>query len=380
MPRITVEPIASYAGDRRWDAEFYASDQRPLIEAMFERWHDWESLDDATIEMSSGHTPSDHDLEEGKAGFITIDCIDPLFLDRSRLKRINIEHVEGELKRARVGPGDVVVTIKRRLLNASPILGPAALIACNQDVVRMKPKAGVLPGFLAAVLNSRIGKSQATRNATEQINPYLSVPALKAIAVPKVEPSLQAPIHELVIQRIAEYDACARVERAAEAFLADELGLRDVSMDLRRTAVSSAASIAFHSRLDAEYFCFPSVDEVWQSPYPLLRLGDERITSSLATGSTPAATDYSSDGIPIIKVGSVSAFGLAEWRGDRVRPEAPAAKGVRGDCRLNDIVMLSAAHHVRYIGRAGLLRQLPEDRTRCRAVGELITGAGIGCG
>jgi len=107
------------------------------------------------------------------------------------------------LRRAIVSDGDVVVTIKRRLLNASPTSGLAGPTAVNQDVVVLRPTAEFLPGFLAATLNSRIGKEQAFRNQTEQINPYLSVASLRNIKVPVVDEALQLPIHEMVIERLS---------------------------------------------------------------------------------------------------------------------------------------------------------------------------------
>ncbi len=44
----------------------------------------------------------------------------------------------------------------------------------------------------------------------------------------------------------------------------------------------------------------------------------------------------------------------------------------RGEAKVGDVFVLCVAHHIRYIGKSGILRALP-DGPACRSVGELIT-------
>src|SRR5690242_11837978 len=119
----------------RWDAEFYASEYRDFIVDMFAHWPEWTPLTSVAARMSSGHTPRNHDLELGDAALITVECVDPLFLNSALLKRVERHHVDRELRRAAVKPNDVVITIKRRLLNAATVSRSIVPAACNQDVV-----------------------------------------------------------------------------------------------------------------------------------------------------------------------------------------------------------------------------------------------------
>jgi len=275
------------------------------------------------------------------------------------------------LRRAIVSDGDVVVTIKRRLLNASPTSGLAGPTAVNQDVVVLRPTAEFLPGFLAATLNSRIGKEQAFRNQTEQINPYLSVASLRNIKVPVVDEALQLPIHEMVIERLSLLRDADTLYKDAKRALTEALGMTDDRP--RTTTVETLREVWLAERLDAEFFTTVVAGPVWSAPFERTTLEDPRVSTYIGGGATPAAISYSDEGIPIIKVAGISAFGTAEWRGDRVDPDSPSTRGKRGATRTGDILMISAAHHVQYIGKSGVVRTTPDGIHELRSVGELIT-------
>jgi len=45
---------------------------------------------------------------------------------------------------------------------------------------------------------------------------------------------------------------------------------------------------------------------------------------------------------------------------------------VKGSIQPGDLLILAAAHHVRYIGKAGLMTEWPDAQKKCQCVGELI--------
>jgi hypothetical protein len=379
MAFVASDQLRPGASESRWDAEFFASPDRALLARLFASWPDWCTIDEATVKLSSGHTPRGHDLEHGEARLITLEAVDPLFLDPSKLRRVTPEHVDGELARAAVNVGDVVLTIKRRLLNASLVADVPVPTAVNQDVVVATPSNQFLPGFFAAALNSRIGKAQAARNQTEQINPYVSVVSLRRLKVPVVDVDEQTRIDRLVRERLSCLARAAELTRQAKEQLASALGVPDEE-PLPKTTIRDFRAAAVMDRYDAEYFCAEPMKSGRAGPFETTTLADPRVATYLGAGVTPAASEYGDSGTPILKVSGVTAFGTAEWRGDRVRLTAAAARSERGRNISGDVLMLAAAHHVRYIGKAGVLRAIPDGAAECRSVGELVTvRPGIEC-
>jgi hypothetical protein len=81
----------------RWDAEYFANEHRDFLDSMLADDEQWRTLDEAKQRLSSGQTPKRHDLTEGDASLITVECVDPLHLDTSLFKSVEQSHVEKEL-------------------------------------------------------------------------------------------------------------------------------------------------------------------------------------------------------------------------------------------------------------------------------------------
>ncbi|RMD64859.1 hypothetical protein D6833_03765 [Candidatus Parcubacteria bacterium] len=159
----------------------------------------------------------------------------------------------------------------------------------------------------------------------------------------------------------------------AESLLLAELGLDklDLSRSLSFEAPYSDTKEA--ARIDAEYFAGDPL-KGWHSPYPTKPL--KKLTIKIESGLTPAASEYSEedsrDGTPILKVGGLVSKGEISWLGDRTQKDLRSSKTSKGLCGARDVFVLSAGHHVRYIGKSGMLWEAPEGREVCRYVGELI--------
>lgn len=167
--------------------------------------------------------------------------------------------------------------------------------------------------------------------------------------------------------------------RHAKALLEDAQTLLELALGLDELDLtpqlfyerpySDAESAA---RLDAEYACVPDLLTFWKPPCEVRPLSDPAITEHVNNGATPAASEYGPEGIPIIKVGDITRHGSAEFGGEYVTPGTKTLKSVKGRVRPGDVMVLAAAHHVRYIGKAGLLEMWPDSQEECQAVGELI--------
>ena len=351
----------------RLDAEYFASPLQVSVAAMEKSAGQWMVLPKLATSIKSGGTPLGHDLEHGEIPFVTIDCIEPLWLDISRTKRVSAEHRELLLRRVWLKSGDVVITIKRRIANAGVVYEDAAGAVVNQDVAVLKPNGLIPAEVIAASLVSHVGQDQARLLQTEQINPYLSVTSLRKLQLPRLPDPVQEVVVELVRQRVAflreaeqhVYRAMSEVSRFA----------RVVPSGQRSSALATTSALRMLRRLDAEFYCRAQL--TFEPGVVSRPLGSPAVASDLSNGVKPSAFEYSTKGLPIFKVGGLSRFASADWLGDRIAPSSLAAQGRKDFVRSGDVLVLAAAHATRYIGKAGLVQDIP-DGEDARVVAELI--------
>jgi type I restriction enzyme M protein len=298
----SFEPLRS----SRWDAEFYANSYNVFLENMFRRWERWVPIAACALKLTSGHTPRHHDLEVGEVPFITVECVDPLDLNLEKSKRILGRHANGELRRANIVRGDVLITIKRRIANSYPVLFDGPLMVVNQDVALFRPNSDFLPSFVAVVMNSRIGKYQAYRTQTEQINPYLSVTSLGQVLLPQVPFDLQKEVDLVVREHFGQLRRAEEQYPEAENIYFQSIGQSDPHTAHDFCFTSDFASLENGRRLDAEYF-----SPKYQSLLSLLRAGDYEI-GDVARPTTHRFQPREGTSFKYIEISDV-ADGIAGW-------------------------------------------------------------------
>src|SRR5271166_572836 len=351
----------------RLDAEYYASPLQGVVSQMAGTALEWITLPSAAMSLRSGGTPPGHRLDVGEVPFITIECIEPLWLDMSRTGRVLRIHREKLLRRVWLREGDVLITIKRRIANAAVVYAEAQDSVVNQDVAVLRPNGRIPPEVIVACLSSRVGQSQARLRQTEQINPYLSVTSLRKLTLPLLPEGVQNRVIELVRQRV-------ELQRSAEECIVNAMAEVSRAARIRQgaahsSAIASISSLRLLRRLDSEFYCRAQLSlEEDVNTHPL---GSPKISSYLSSGVTPAAAEYSLTGPPIFKVGGLSRFSIADWLGDRVDTRSHAAQSLKGRLEVGDVLVLAAAHDTRYIGKAAVLHQIPSEE-QPHAVGELI--------
>jgi hypothetical protein len=205
--------------------------------------------------LVSGHTPHAHDLTVGDHDFITVECVESLQFDRSKFKAITSKQLTGELSRARLSAGDVVITIKRRIAKAVSVRPGAGIDgAVNQDVAVLKPKPGWSAGYIAAFLCSTYGQGQAATLQTEQMNPYLSLPNLERVVVPRLDGKVQERVAYAAeaVDSVRERGLSEYAE--AESELLERLRWTDVAGDSEKSYACRVSRMLEDGRVDAEYF------------------------------------------------------------------------------------------------------------------------------
>lgn len=367
MPLIRIEPLTSHG---RWDSEFFTNPREAFMNDMLGDG-EWKQLGDlADGKFSTGETPTDLAERHSGASLITTKAFEALALDESKFKPIAPAHLRQGLERARVESGDVVLTIKGKLVDACPVSKQIKNAAVSQDVLVMRPATSVKPGYLAAVLNSRIGKWQAERLQTGQITPYLNVTAVKKIQIPIIDEQGQQRIDALVWARVDALERAAGLEREARVMLLRALGITGAPRQLSLTSAVQWGEVVRMDRLDAEYFCYVAVSG---KKVPFRPLSDPSVTTAVARGASVKKAYYAAadaSGVPILATGDVAEFGLIRWRGRRVRADSMLAQSARGSVSPGDILMLTVAFASarEHIGRSALLHGFPAPAVSdCRA-------------
>ncbi len=170
----------------RMDGEYHSHDAKHLENHLVNSRLTLVRLRDCCERITSGHTPLRHDLSRGEVFFVTVECVSPLLIDYGLSKRVRKRHYVGELNRVALTSECIVVTIKRRIAQASPCYGLRGETVVNQDVAVLRLRNGWNPGYIAAYLISKFGQQLADRERTEQMNPYLPVSKLGNLLIPKI--------------------------------------------------------------------------------------------------------------------------------------------------------------------------------------------------
>ena len=200
-------------------------------------------------------------MSSGEIPFITVECIGDLAFFDEKTKFITNEQYKSEYKNKIISKGSVVCTIKRRICKAYPFLSKTKKMALNQDVALIRPKANLLPGFLAVYFNCSFGQGLADSLKTEQMNPYISLVNLVKLPVPLMGTSFQEKIEDVVwgSQKIKSQSDDEYVQ--AQTLLLSELGLADWQPKHRLTFVKNYSNVQLVGRIDAEYFQ-PKYEEI----------------------------------------------------------------------------------------------------------------------
>jgi type I restriction enzyme S subunit len=208
----------------RCDGEYHSHSAKSIEHWLSSSGHLLYRLRDCCIRITSGHTPLRHDLAIGNVFFVTVECVSPLLINYELTKKVETKHYAGELNRVALDEASVVVTIKRRIAQASPCYNLKGQTVVNQDVAVLRLREGWNPGFVAAYLISRYGQSLADRERTEQMNPYLPVNKLGNLLIPHLAQEAQKEIDVLIRKRFEYLSDSETAYTEAQKCLESELG------------------------------------------------------------------------------------------------------------------------------------------------------------
>jgi restriction endonuclease S subunit len=252
---ISEELFSYMYSKKRLDSNFAAHPQRDWLSKIQEA-NDILLLKDSVKYISSGHTPYLHDVKSnGDIDFLTVECVDNLKINYNAIKRIKKSHFEKEFLKNRIVKNSIVCTIKRRICNAFPFLEDNYKMAFNQDISFFLPNEDINAAYLAVYLNSKVGKTFANRQMTEQMNPYISVSNLSTLPIVILDSKFQIKIEEIFRQATSQSEQSIYKYTQAETLLLETLGLKDFEPSKEPVNIKSfKESFGASGRLDAEYY------------------------------------------------------------------------------------------------------------------------------
>lgn len=316
-----------------------------------------QKLREVCVRLTSGHTPLRHDLSVGDVLFLTVECVSPLTIRSDLAKRVLREHLVGELARVAIQEDSVLITIKRRICQATPCYGITVPAVVNQDIAVAQLREGWKPGYVAAYLVSRPGQALADRERTEQMNPYLPVGLLGNLLIPKLSANGQTEIDDLVrAKRQADLDA-DRLYSEAEKSLSKHLRLDTIPVGYARQYSTTYRSVVRASRVDAQHFR-PEFDQLEH----LMRsvVGDTSVLplQQLVTFNQRGKQPVYVEGGPVAVVNSQH-IGPQHIRFDELASTSQAVfdDDQRSRLMTNDVVVYSTGA---YVGRTSIwLEDMP---------------------
>ena len=227
MPAVEEKKcFVIYAGQtvgRRVDSFYYQSKFRNIDQIVENVQFDIFNLGALIRDISSGATPKvDENYYTDSSGipFLRVQNVTNQGIDLSDAKFITPEVHNGMLKRSQLKKDDLVFTITGRI-------GSVAVVPdnfegnINQHSVRFHLKERITnttinPSYVAAFLNSELGKSLAIREVTGGTRPALDYKALKSL--PIILPSIEIQ-NEIVREAKDRLAKVSELRREADAIV-----------------------------------------------------------------------------------------------------------------------------------------------------------------
>ena len=229
------------------------------------------------------------------------------FIDFDHIKFIP-ERLHQKLKQYQIKEKDSLVTI---VGNTVGLIGYNQLqlnkFNFTENCARVRAKS-VLPEYLLAVLLSRIGQLQVSRERVGTAQPKLSLDRLRNFFIPIADEGLQSIISNIVKTSLELYQNSKFIYSQAEKLLVEDLGFKNLEPANELWSVVNLSEVQGVNRFDAEYFnspCNKMLEQIIKSKSA--KLGD---LVEMTKGVEPGADVYQDDGKLFIRVSSISKDGL----------------------------------------------------------------------
>lgn len=203
--------------------------------------------------------------------------------------------------------------------NGNPkFVGKSALVAKDYNyafasyLFRVRPNKDVInSAALVAYLNSKFGRQEIEKFSMVGNQANFSPAKFREIEIPILPARLCEDIQELLNTAFEKFELANQKYTYAKTYLYEELGMpQDIDNRVIRNIKSFKESFLVSKRLDAEYYQ-PKYDilKIFLCGQQTDKLGN---IVSIEKSIEPGSEQYTSVGIPFIRVAELSKFGLSE--------------------------------------------------------------------
>lgn len=333
-----------------------------------------------SLRMASGATPTITDVskyyaeKETGVPFIRVQNLNETgVLSLDDLKYINHETHENYLKRSQVKEDDLLVKITgvgRMAVAGVPPNGFEGNI--NQHIVVVKTESRETSEILAAYLNSEVGEKLASRRATGGTRPALDYPALRSIPI-VFEPKLVELVNKARRDKEQRETEAELLLSSFDEFVCQKLGFTSqlsFNPTLEERIYRTKSFRSFNGRLDPYYHQthFDKYYDGFGHQNDLVNLKD--ITKAIFTGKTPPKEKYTEEKTNIVVKAGTLKGNEVNWSKVAYAENCALSPSLKDF----DILLLSAAHQISYIGKNPSIVIIPNElrKSPVHFVGELL--------
>lgn len=268
-----------------------------------------------------------------------------------------------QIIRSRVLPNDVILTKAGAILGYSAVF-PDHLIEGNitSHSVTITCSREILPHYLKFIFHSSIGQKQIYRWGNKSTRPELNTQEVKRIIVPVLSIEKQQRVIEIYHKSIKERNQ--RIQEA-EALLnsIDTYLFKELRITLPLTQPRTIGNRMFETgwqkvtgnRFDPNYYQTHYDDWIASLAKEVECKPLKSLTTKICIGKTPAKDSYTKEGSILVKAGSLK-NNKVNWSKIAFTKNTLLSRKLKN----GDILFLSAAHQIEYIGKNPSIVEIPE--------------------
>jgi restriction endonuclease S subunit len=252
---VHFNQITSNGTNRRIDSEFFSKrfieNENILEKSLYAK----KSILDITTKIDVGYVSSMvHEYVDSGVPLLQTQNIHQFFVDYLDSKYISPEF-NASLHKSQVFPGDCLIARSGSIGNTALVLedDPKPLNSADIIIVRADDRK-VTNGYLAAFLNSKIGRLQVERHTSGGVQGHINLKSIERVVVPLISKDLQVTINSTVRNGMSLYHKASEMLGSAELLLMKASGLVDWQPLEPLTYTRQASETFAARRLDAEYY------------------------------------------------------------------------------------------------------------------------------
>lgn len=242
----------------RIDAEYYRPEiiaLRSRIEATPYRVSRLENLSSSIINFGAYSLCNEILFQDEGVPFITAENILEGQIDFSSARFISEEQHRTLLRKSQVSRGQVLIAMAARLGYAA-VYDRSAPLNSSQDIakVTLTDPSATNPYYIAAYVNSRLGRSQLLSSQTGSVQQHTNLGKIKDLKVVVPTQTIQEEIAKIFKGALERLEKVKSLYEQAESLLLEELGLGSLDASPMLFYERNFSGTQQAGRFDAEYF------------------------------------------------------------------------------------------------------------------------------